>query len=175
MIAGLFPAAFITLRLIFFSMANGIKVNKWADLDPESKKLIKKAEEALQHAYAPYSKFRVATAILLDNDLIVTGTNQENAAYPDGMCAERVALFTKASQYPDRYIKKLVVVAKAENARELSPASCCGSCRQVMLEFEHRQSKPYEVIMQSQKGEWVTAPAAELLLPFGFSKRNLGG
>ena len=155
-------------------MANSIRVGKWVDLDPESQKLIKKAEEALQNAYAPYSKFRVAAALLLDNDIVVTGTNQENAAYPDGMCAERVALFTKASQYPDRYIKRLVVVAKAENANELSPASCCGSCRQVMLEFEHRQVKPYEVVMQSQEGEWLTAPSAESLLPFGFSKRNLG-
>ena len=155
-------------------MANSIRVGKWVDLDPESQKLIKKAEEALQNAYAPYSKFRVAAALLLDNDIVVTGTNQENAAYPDGMCAERVALFTKASQYPDRYIKRLVVVAKAENAKELSPASCCGSCRQVMLEFEHRQTKPYEVIMLSKKGEWVTAMAAESLLPFGFSKNNLG-
>ena len=155
-------------------MANSIRVGKWVDLDPESQKLVKKAEDALQNAYAPYSKFRVASALLLDNDIVVTGTNQENAAYPDGMCAERVALFTKASQYPDRYIKKLVVVAKAENAKELSAASCGGSCRQVMLEFEQRQGKPYEVIMQTQNGEWVTASAAELLLPFGFSKKNLG-
>ena len=154
-------------------MEKGITTGKWADLDPESQKLIKKAEEALQHAYAPYSKFRVAAAILLDNDIVITGTNQENAAYPDGMCAERVALFTKASQHPDRYIKKLVVVAKAENAQGLSPATCCGSCRQVMLEFQQRQGKSYEVIMQSYDREWVTAPDVESLLPFSFTKRNL--
>jgi len=154
-------------------MENGITTGQWADLDPESQKLIKKAEEALQNAYAPYSKFRVAAAILLDNDMVITGTNQENAAYPDGMCAERVALFTKASQHPDRNIKKLVVVAKAENAQSLSPATCCGSCRQVMLEFQQRQGKSYEVIMQSYDREWVTAPDVESLLPFSFTKRNL--
>jgi cytidine deaminase len=154
-------------------MENGITTGKWADLDQESQKLIKKAEEALQNAYAPYSKFRVAAAILLDNDIVITGTNQENAAYPDGMCAERVALFTKASQHPDRYIKKLVVVAKAENAQGLSPATCCGSCRQVMLEFQQRQGKSYEVIMQSYDREWVRAPDVESLLPFSFTKRNL--
>jgi len=154
-------------------MENNISTSTWADLDPESKKLIKIAEEALPDAYAPYSNFRVAAAILLDDDIIVTGTNQENAAYPDGMCAERVALFTKASQYPDRYIKKLVVVAKAENAQALSPATCCGSCRQVMLEFEQRQGKTYEVIMQSYDRKWVKAPTVESLLPFSFTKRNL--
>lgn len=154
-------------------MENSITTGKWTDLDPESQKLIKMAEEALQNAYAPYSKFRVAAAILLGNDTVITGTNQENAAYPDGMCAERVALFTKASQHPDQYIKKLVVVAKAENAHDLSPATCCGSCRQVMLEFEQRQGKAYEVIMQSYDRDWIKAPTAESLLPFSFSKRNL--
>jgi cytidine deaminase len=154
-------------------MENSITTGKQADLDPESQKLIKKAEEALQNAYAPYSKFRVAAAILLDNDIVITGTNQENAAYPDGMCAERVALFTKASQHPDRYIKKLVVVAKADDAHDLSPATCCGSCRQVMLEFEQRQGKTYEVIMQSYDRDWIKAATVESLLPFSFSKRNL--
>ena len=154
-------------------MANSITTGKRADLDPETQKLIKKAEDALQNAYAPYSKFRVAAAILLDNDVVITGTNQENAAYPDGMCAERVALFAMASQHPDRDIKKLVVVAKPDDAKELSPATCCGSCRQVMLEFEQRQAKTYEVIMQSYDGDWIKAPTAESLLPFSFSKRNL--
>ena len=154
-------------------MENSITTGKRADLDPETQNLIKKAEEALQNAYAPYSKFRVAAAILLDNDIVITGTNQENAAYPDGMCAERVALFTKASQHPHRYIKKLVVVAKPDDAKDLSPATCCGSCRQVMLEFEQRQGKTFEVVMQSYDRDWITSPTADSLLPFSFSKRNL--
>ena len=154
-------------------MTNSIKTGKWEDLDIESQNLVSKAEDALQNAYAPYSRFRVAAAILLDNDVVITGTNQENAAYPDGMCAERVALFAKASQYPERQIKKLVVVAQAENATGLSPATCCGSCRQAMLEFELRQERTYEVIMQGYNGEWIKAPTAESLLPFSFSKRNL--
>src|SRR5688572_25808891 len=127
-------------------MEKSITTGKRADLDPETQNLIKKAEDALRNAYAPYSKFRVASAILLDSDVVITGTNQENAAYPDGMCAERVALFTKASQHPDRHIKKLVVVARPDDAKDLSPATCCGSCRQVMLEFEQRQGKTFEVI-----------------------------
>jgi cytidine deaminase len=143
-------------------MTTTIVTGKWEDLDSESQMLIRKAEEALPHAYAPYSKFRVASAILLDNGVVITGTNQENAAYPDGMCAERVALFTKASQYPERTIRKLVVVAKSDMAVGLSPASCCGSCRQVMLEFELRQDKPYEVVMQGREGEWLKAPNSRI-------------
>lgn len=154
-------------------MAHTFTTAKWDDLDAESRDLVKNASEALQHAYAPYSRFRVAAAVLLDNGVVVTGTNQENAAYPDGMCAERVALFAKASQYPERQIKKMVVVAQAENIEGLSPATCCGSCRQVMLEFELRQGKTYEVIMQGYDGNWIKAPTAESLLPFSFTKKNL--
>ena len=154
-------------------MSKTIVSGKWEDLDSESQMLVKKAEEALPNAYAPYSKFRVASAILLDNGVVMTGTNQENAAYPDGMCAERVVLFAKASQYPERTIKKLVVVARGNNVEGLSPASCCGSCRQVMLEFELRQDKTYEVVMQGDDRQWIQAPTAQSLLPFSFSKKNL--
>lgn len=154
-------------------MAKTITTGKWEDLDAESRTLIKNAEDALRNAYAPYSKFRVAAAILLDNGVVVTGTNQENAAYPDGMCAERVALFAKASQYPQEQVKKMVVVARAENITGLSPATCCGSCRQVMLEFELRQGKTFEVIMQGYDGNWIKAPTAESLLPYSFTKKNL--
>ena len=143
------------------------------DLDGESKALLQKAKEALPKAYAPYSNFHVAAAILLSDGTIVTGTNQENAAYPSGMCAERVALFTVSSQHPGKMIKKLVVLARLVNQTELAPASSCGACRQVMLEFEQRQGKHYEVIMQSYDREWIKASTVESLLPFGFSKRNL--
>jgi cytidine deaminase len=169
-----FSFRFITFEDILQRMTNSIIRGTWADLDLESQELIKKAEDALQNAYAPYSRFRVAAAIILDNGVVITGTNQENAAYPDGMCAERVALFAKASQYPEKQIKKLVVVAQAENVTGLSPATCCGSCRQAMLEFELRQGKTFEVIMQGYNREWIKAPSAESLLPFSFSKRNLG-
>src|SRR5690349_467347 len=122
---------------------------------PDDLVLIAKAEAALPYAYAPYSGFHVASALLLGNGVIVTGTNQENAAYPAGMCAERVALFTAASQYPGEAIRKMVVVARKLGASQLSPATSCGSCRQVMLEFEHRQSQPFEVIMLEQPGRWL--------------------
>jgi cytidine deaminase len=143
------------------------------DLDDESRLLLEKAKDSLQHAYAPYSNFHVATAILLSDGSIVTGTNQENAAYPSGMCAERVALFTAAAQYPGTEIKKIVVVARFGNQTTLAPATSCGPCRQVMLEFEQRQRKPIEIIMQNQDRQWVKAKSAGSLLPFCFSPENL--
>lgn len=143
------------------------------DLDAESKYIAHKAKDATAHAYAPYSRFLVGAAVLLEDGTVVTGTNQENAAYPSGMCAERVALYTVAATHPDARILKLAVVAKRKNAKEVVPASACGSCRQVMLEFEQRQHKPFEVIMQGQDHKWVKAASAASLLPFAFTAESL--
>lgn len=143
------------------------------DQDAESKYLAHKAKDAASHAYAPYSKFNVGAALLLEDGTLVTGTNQENAAYPSGMCAERVALFTAAAQHPDVKITKIAVVAKKKGGKELLPATACGACRQVLLEFENRQQKPIEVVMYDQQHHWVKAPSAVSLLPFAFTKENL--
>jgi cytidine deaminase len=143
------------------------------DMDLESKYLIHKAKDATNHAYAPYSKFLVGAAVLLDDGKIVTGTNQENAAYPSGMCAERVALYSAISQYPDCKISKIAVVAKKKGGKELSPATSCGPCRQVMLEFEVRQNKTFEVLMFTQDHKWVKASSAMSLLPFCFTGASL--
>jgi cytidine deaminase len=154
-------------------MKNFIVVDHLEDLDSESKYLTHKAKDAATHAYAPYSKFLVGAAVLLDDGTIVTGTNQENAAYPSGMCAERVALFAAVAQHPDKTISKIAVVAKRKGAKEVLPATSCGPCRQVMLEFEQRQDKPIEIIMQNMDHHWVKAPSAESLLPFCFTKASL--
>jgi len=143
------------------------------DLDGDSKLLMNKAKEALQNAYAPYSNFHVASAILLDDDSIVTGTNQENAAYPSGMCAERVALFAMASQHIGKKIKKMLVLARLAGHDQLAPATSCGPCRQVMLEFEQRQNQAFEVVMLSQEHQWIKAPSAKSLLPFCFTNESL--
>lgn len=144
------------------------------DLDTESKYLVHKAKEATAHAYAPYSKFHVGAALLLEDGSVVTGTNQENAAYPSGMCAERVALFSATSHKPGEAIVKIAVVAKKKGHKDLTPATSCGPCRQVMLEFEERQGKPMEVIMLGPEHQWIKSPSAALLLPFAFTKSNLG-
>ena len=139
------------------------------DLDTESKYLVHKAKEATQHAYAPYSKFHVGAAILLDDETLVTGSNQENASYPLCMCAERVALYAIASQYPGRIIKKIAVVAHKKNHKELSCATACGACRQVMMEFEMRQKKPIEVIMLGNDNQWIKCASVTALLPYNFN------
>jgi len=143
------------------------------DLDAESKYLVHKAKEASHHAYAPYSKFMVGAAILLGDGKVVTGCNQENAAYPSGMCAERVALFAAASQHPEQRIVKIAVVAKRKSAKEILPATCCGSCRQVMLEFEQRQEGAIKVVMLNSDHQWIVASSVQSLLPFSFSKAHL--
>ena len=143
------------------------------DLDAESKYLAHKAKEAAAHAYAPYSKFCVGAALILEDGTIVSGTNQENAAYPLCMCAERVTLYATASLHPEKRIMKLAVVAHKKNHKDLSPATCCGSCRQVLVEFESRQNKPIELIMLGPDKKWIKAPSAASLLPVGFSKASL--
>ena len=104
-------------------------IKHFENLDEESRELVRKAEDSVNLAYAPYSKFRVGAAILLDNGAVVLGANQENAAYPDGMCAERVALFAMTSLYSGRQIRKMAVVARREGTNRLTPVTCCGSCR----------------------------------------------
>ena len=147
--------------------------NHLEDLGSESKYLVHKAKEATAHAYAPYSKFCVGAAVMLEDGTVVTGANQENAAYPLCMCAERVALYATASLHPEKKILKRAVVAHKKNHKELTPATCCGACRQVMQEFEARQKKPIEVIMLGSANQWIQSPSATALLPFSFSKEAL--
>jgi cytidine deaminase len=143
------------------------------DLDAESKYLVHKAKDATQHSYAPYSKFHVGAALMLEDGTVVTGSNQENASYPLCMCAERVALYNAATLHPDKRIKKLAVVAHKKNHKELSSATSCGACAQVMLEFEVRQSKPFEVIMLGADNQWIKCNSVSALLPMGFTKDSL--
>ena len=143
------------------------------ELDSESKYLVHKAKEAAASAYAPYSKFFVGAALMLDDGTLIMASNQENAAYPLCMCAERVALYAKAATHPDKKILKLAVVAHKKNHKDLSPAACCGSCRQVMLEFEQRQHKPVEVIMLVSDKKWVKVDSVATLLPWSFDKEAL--
>lgn len=143
------------------------------DLDTESKYLVHKAKEATAHSYSPYSRFCVGSAVVLEDDTVITGANQENAAYPLCMCAERVALYAVAAQYPGKRIKKLAVVAHKKNHKELIPVASCGACRQVMLEFEQRQNTPIEVIMLGPGEKWIKCPSALSLLPFGFDGKSL--
>jgi cytidine deaminase len=147
--------------------------NDIEELDNESKYLIHKAKEAASFAYAPYSKFHVGAAVILEDGTLVTGSNQENASYPLCVCAERIVLYTAATQHPNKRIMKMAVIAHRKNHKELSPATSCGACRQVMSEFEERQNKTFEVIMLKSKNEWIKCASAESLLPFVFKRNNL--
>lgn len=142
-------------------------------LGAQEKLLLEEAIKGASKAYAPYSGFKVGCAILLEDGTIMHGSNQENAAYPSGLCAERVVLFAHAAQNPEKKIKKMLICAFKEDKSKLLPATSCGSCRQVMLEMEIRQDDPYQVIMMSQADEWICTSSAETLLPYSFNRRNL--
>ncbi len=142
------------------------------DLDSESKYLVHKAKEATHTSHAPYSKFLVGAALLLEDGSLVQGANQENASYPLCMCAERVALYSAAVQFPGKKIKKIAVVAHKKNHKELSNATACGACRQVMLEYELKQKSPIEIVMMNQN-KWIKCASAESLLPLSFDSSHL--
>lgn len=132
------------------------------------KDLIEQAKAALAGSYSPYSHFRVGAAVLLDNGVIITGSNQENGAYPSGLCAERVALFYAGAQYPNVPIKALAVVASNEKGITVSPVSPCGACRQVMLEYQMISNKPFTIYMVGA-GKIIKIEDVKQLLPFSFT------
>ena len=141
----------------------------WKDLSVEDQVLVDRAYEAMESAYAPYSQFKVGASARLDNDAIVTGSNQENSAYPSGLCAERVALFHIGANYPKQTVQTLCVVAKGDLIPVEKLLSPCGACRQVMLETENRQTNKIKVIIVNQDRRALVLSSVIDLLPFGFS------
>ncbi|UII32964.1 cytidine deaminase [Fulvivirga ulvae] len=144
-----------------------------SELDEEDLKLIKSARKACETSYSPYSQFQVGAALLLENNEIISGSNQENSSYPAGLCAERVALFHAGAGHSNQTIKKIAVTAKKEGSNHYIPVTPCGSCRQVMLEYEVKQNSPIEVIMQIADNKWIKTLSTEVLLPFCFNKNSL--
>lgn len=145
--------------------------DKPTELPAEHQFLLKKAAEALELAYAPYSNFRVGAALLLDDGNIVTGSNQENASSPVGLCAERVALANKAANFPQQKIKSVAV--SVEKNKVDGPVSPCGMCRQALLEAESRQSDPICLLMKGPSDEVYLIESVKQLLPLPFSANNL--
>src|SRR6187402_2180329 len=135
--------------------------------------LMFKAIEVRKHAYAPYSKFRVGAAVLLDNGEIIVGSNQENAAYPSGLCAERVAIFQASSIYPEATIVKIALTAASDNNKTTTPVPPCGSCRQAIAEYEIRQNTPIEIYFMGETGMIYKSASIKNLLPFMFEKKLL--
>ena len=143
------------------------------ELSTEDQMLMNKAIKARGNAYAPYSKFHVGAALLLDNGEIVLGNNQENAAYPSGMCAERVAVWQAGSLFPGVKIKKLAISASSTITKVDKPIGPCGACRQTLSEYEINQKEPFPVIFMGEVGEIVKTPSLLSLLPFSFDSSYL--
>ena len=122
-----------------------IKVYEYDELNDTDRALLDDAIEATRRSYAPYSHFSVGAAALLANGVVVTGTNQENAAYPSGLCAERTTLFYANSQYPDQAVVTLAIAARTEKDFIDTPIPPCGACRQVILETEKRYKQPIRI------------------------------
>lgn len=137
-------------------------------LPARAQKILKKAKENLNNSYSPYSKFKVSCAVLLDNGVVVTGTNQENIAFPSGLCAERVALFTAGANYPHAKPVIMAITAQSEKGKVLQPPTSCGACLQVMAETEMRFKQPITIILAGEDGPVYMANGVKTFMPWQF-------
>lgn len=145
-----------------------------SELSTEFQELVNQAKKALESSYSPYSGFGVGSALKLSNGKVVLGSNQENIAYPSGLCAERVAIFSAGTNYPNTEIKTIAIIAKSLHGDVADPVTPCGSCRQVMIEVETKQTKPITVIMAGSNGEVWVSKSVNNLIPFYFSSPVVG-
>ena len=151
-----------TLTLIF------TEYDSLSELPDCDRLLVEQAQQTAIKAYAPYSKFMVGAAVLLKNGEIVKGNNQENAAYPSGLCAERVAVFYAMAIYPKEKIEAIAVTAFSEDSMLKTPPFPCGSCRQVLAEYEYRQKEPIRFIFHARSGKTIVIEGVNNILPFPF-------
>lgn len=141
----------------------------WEIFNILERQLLLKAKKAVKSAYAPYSKFNVGASILLDNNEIIIGNNQENATYPNGLCAERVALFNAASNFPDNQIMAIALTIDYTGKNISEPVFPCGSCRQAILEYEERWASDIKLYVIGPKEEVVIINTVKDILPLAFS------
>ena len=145
------------------------------ELNNEDKKLMEDARKATTLAYAPYSKFKVGAVAILNNGEIIKGSNQENASYPVGVCAERVLLGNAATLFPEMPIKSLYISYHNTIGQSDEPISPCGMCRQAISEYEHRTHQKIRLLISGMEGKVFVFEHASLLLPLSFSSVNLLG
>ncbi len=143
------------------------------ELSEEDSYLLDLAVQSRKKAYAPYSKFQVGAAVLLENGEVVLGNNQENASYPSGLCAERVAIFYAGANYPNEIIKTIAISATSEEYEVKEPAGPCGNCRQAIAEYEYKQKSPIALIMRGESGPIYKCDAIADILPLGFNNSFL--
>ncbi len=138
------------------------------ELPENTRNLMSHAFAARDKAYAPYSEFLVGAALLLENGEIITGSNQENAAYPSGLCAERTAIFYAGAKYPDVKIEQLVISVKSLKRSIKVPTPPCGSCRQAIAEYEFKQKQPIAIYFMGESGEILKSDSLINILPLAF-------
>ena len=146
------------------------KYNSENELTSIEQQLLKEARKATYKSYAPYSKFHVGVAVLLDNGQIITANNQENAAFPSGSCAEQSAIFWIGANYPEHKIKAICVIARPGSGDVFRGVSPCGACRQAMLEYENRQNRPIRLLMLDSDDKIIISDSIGDLLPLKFNE-----
>lgn len=142
------------------------------ELTGEERLLVERAREATRNSYAPYSNFHVGAALMLKNGKVIIGANQENSAFPSGLCAERTAVFAAQANYPDQPIMMLAIASADSNGLRLKPVSPCGSCRQVILQMESRYHQPVEILLSGTRNI-LRFKSIKDLLPFSFADDDL--
>jgi cytidine deaminase len=143
------------------------------ELDQEDKNLCAEAIKALKTSHSPYSKFKVGVAMRLQSGKILLASNQENVAYPSGLCAERVALFHWGANHPDDPIEAMAITAETDEFKLTQPVTSCGACLQVLAEYEKKQAKPIKMLLYCQGGPVWSATGIESFLPFLFFEDRL--
>ena len=145
-----------------------VKVCRYEELSSDDRMLVDAAREATARSYAPYSGFSVGAAVRLANGEVVTGNNQENAAYPSGLCAERTTLFWANARYPDAAVEAIAIAARNANGELPVPIPPCGACRQVMLEVERRYNRAMRIILYGARESYIIEDGVKALLPLCF-------
>ena len=150
-----------------------ISLASFEELEASDKELVEKAIAATDNSYAPYSKVNVGAALRLADGRIVIGANQENAAYPSGLCAERTAVFAAQANYPEQPITTLAIAARNVNGMMPKPITPCGACRQVILEIEERYRRPVRILLYGTEGVYIVSSVRDLL-PLCFVDSSMG-
>ena len=143
------------------------------ELEPSAQALLQKAAEARKKAYAPYSKFLVGAALELENGKLISGSNQENASYPSGLCAERTAVYYAGAEFPNQKILRMAIVAGSSITPTTKPIPPCGACRQALSEYEVKQNTPMKLYFMGTSGQIAFSKSVENILPWIFDKTVL--
>ena len=144
-----------------------------SELPKDIQELMIKAQQARENAYAPYSRFRVGAALRLSSGEIILGNNQENAACPSGLCAERVAVFNAGANFPNQTIISLAITVRAESHEVSEAIAPCGACRQSLAEYEQKQKSPIAIYFMGETGDIIKVASIMDLLPLGFDAKYL--